>query len=48
MKLTVPAIRPAEPDAHHREVSQHTVELLNAIDALLAESTGAQAGLQPL
>ena len=48
MKLTVPAIRPAEPDAHRQQVSEQTAELLSAIDALLAESAGAQARSQLL
>jgi hypothetical protein len=38
MKLTLPAIRPAEPDPHRQEVSEHTLGLLGQIDALLAES----------
>ncbi len=40
MKLTLPALRPAEPNTHHQEVSEHTLEILDAIDALLAESSG--------
>lgn len=43
MKLTLPAVRPREPDAHHQEVSEHTLELLDAIDALLAESSSLDA-----
>jgi hypothetical protein len=39
MKLTVPAIRVAEPDPARLEASEHTVLLLQAIDAILAEST---------
>ena len=38
MKLTVPAIRAAEPNAHRQEVFVQTSELLAAIDSLLAES----------
>lgn len=38
MKLMLPAVRVAEPDTHRQEVSEHTVELLDVIDALLAES----------
>jgi hypothetical protein len=37
MKLTVPAIRAAEPNARRQEVSEQTGVLLDAIDALLAE-----------
>lgn len=37
MKLTVPAIRAAEPNARRQEVSEQTGLLLDAIDALLAE-----------
>jgi hypothetical protein len=37
MKLTVPAIRAAEPNAHRQEVSEQTGLLLDAIDTLLAE-----------
>jgi len=37
MKLTVPAIRVAEPDAQRLEAAEHTVQLLREIDALLAE-----------
>jgi len=43
MKLTLPAVRPAEPDAHRQEVSEHTLELLGTIDALLAESFSLDA-----
>jgi hypothetical protein len=39
MKLTVPAIRVAEPDLARLEASEHTVLLLQAIDAILAETT---------
>jgi hypothetical protein len=39
MKLTVPAIRVAEPDPARQEAFEHTVLLLEAIDALLAEAT---------
>jgi hypothetical protein len=38
MKLTVPAIRVAEPDPARQEASEHTVLLLASIDALLAET----------
>jgi len=38
MKLTLPAIRVAEPDPARREASEHTVLLLEAIDALLSEA----------
>lgn len=38
MKLMVPAVRPPQQDAHRQEVSEQTVELLDTIDALLAES----------
>jgi hypothetical protein len=48
MKLTVPAIRPAEPDAHRQEVAAQTAELLSAIDDLLAETLGTQARAQLL
>ena len=45
MKLTVPAIRAAEPDAHRKAVSEHTGELLATIDSLLSElSTPQPAG----
>jgi hypothetical protein len=37
MKLTVPAIRAAEPNARRQEVSEQTGVLLDAIDTLLAE-----------
>ena len=37
MKLTVPAIRAAEPNPRRREVSEQTGVLLDAIDTLLAE-----------
>jgi hypothetical protein len=37
MKLTVPAIRAAEPNARRQEVSEQTGLLLDAIDTLLAE-----------
>jgi hypothetical protein len=43
MKLTVPAIRPAEPNARRREVSEQTGTLLEAIDSLLAELATASA-----
>jgi hypothetical protein len=42
MKLTVPAIRVAEPDPARQQAYEHTVVLLEAIDTLLAE-TAAQA-----
>ncbi|HTT91088.1 MAG TPA: hypothetical protein VMF65_16150 [Acidimicrobiales bacterium] len=38
MKLTVPAIRAPGPAANRDGVADHTSELLDAIDALLAES----------
>jgi len=38
MKLTVPAVRVAETDPARREASEHTVFLLETIDALLAET----------
>ena len=41
MKLTVPAIRAAEPNAHRQEVSEQTGVLLDAIDTLLAELASA-------
>jgi hypothetical protein len=49
MKLTVPAIRAAEPNARRQEVSEQTSVLLDAIDTLLAElaspsSYGAKRG----
>jgi hypothetical protein len=49
MKLTVPAIRAAEPNARRLEVSEQTGVLLDAIDTLLAElasssSSGAKRG----
>lgn len=47
MKLTVPAIRAAEPDAHRQEVSEHTGQLLDAIDTLLAESLATTDPYQP-
>jgi hypothetical protein len=37
MKLTVPAIRAAEPNARRQQVSEQTGVLLDAIDTLLAE-----------
>jgi hypothetical protein len=40
MKLTVPAIRAAEPNARRQEVAQQTSVLLDAIDTLLAELAG--------
>jgi hypothetical protein len=43
MKLTVPAIRAAEPNARRQEVSEQTGVLLDAIDTLLAELAGASA-----
>lgn len=43
MKLLVPAVRASEPDAHRQEVADHTMELLGAIDALLAETCYARA-----
>jgi len=43
MKLTVPAIRPAEPNAHRQEISEQTGVLLDAIDSLLAEIATASA-----
>jgi len=46
MKLMVPALKPADQGLSRQEASQHTVELLEAIDALLAEapSTGTGPG----
>lgn len=41
MKLMLPALHPPEPDVHRREMSDHTLELLGAIDALLAEEEAA-------
>jgi hypothetical protein len=38
MKLTVPAIRVAEPASDREGAANDTRELLDAIDALLAES----------
>lgn len=46
MKLTVPAVRPADHDPHWQEVSEHTSELLGTIDALLAESLAASEQLR--
>jgi len=43
MKLTVPAIRAAEPNARRQEVSEQTGVLLDAIDTLLAELAGSSA-----
>ena len=43
MKLTLPALRTPEPAAH-QGVSEHTGELLDEIDALLAESLTARMG----
>jgi chemotaxis response regulator CheB len=43
MKLTVPAIRAAEPNARRQEVSEQTGVLLDAIDTLLAELAGSGA-----
>jgi len=46
MKLMVPAIKlkPASPSPDRQEGSQETVDLLQAIDALLAEASGSLAG----
>ncbi|HUB69900.1 MAG TPA: hypothetical protein VL984_05720 [Acidimicrobiales bacterium] len=41
MKLMVPAIKPAGAGPDRQDGSQETVELLQAIDALLAEASGA-------
>ena len=38
MKLTVPAIRAVEPGPNRDDAADETRELLDAIDALLAES----------
>jgi hypothetical protein len=43
MKLTVPAIRAAEPNARRQEVSEQTGVLLDAIDTLLAELATSSA-----
>jgi hypothetical protein len=43
MKLTVPAIRAAEPNARRQEVSEQTGVLLDAIDTLLAELASPSA-----
>ena len=43
MKLTVPAIRAAEPNARRQEVSEQTGVLLDAIDTLLAELANSSA-----
>jgi hypothetical protein len=43
MKLTIPAIRAAEPNARRQEVSEQTGVLLDAIDTLLAELAGSSA-----
>jgi hypothetical protein len=43
MKLTVPAIRAAEPNARRQEVSEQTGLLLDAIDTLLAELASPSA-----
>jgi len=43
MKLTVPAIRAAEPNARRQEVSEQTGVLLDAIDNLLAELATSSA-----
>jgi len=40
MKLTVPAIRAGELDTDRAERAGHTLQLLEEIDALLAESMG--------
>ena len=45
MKLTVPAIRAAEPDTRRQEASALTLQLLEAIDALIAETTSIGAPL---
>jgi hypothetical protein len=47
MKLTVPAIRAAEPDPDREGAAEETKELLDAIDALLAESI-AEAPIREL
>ncbi len=41
MKLMVPAIKPAGPANRPPDTSEHTLELLVAIDALLDESLAA-------
>ncbi len=43
MKLTVPAIRAAEPNTRRQEVSEQTGLLLDAIDTLLAELAAPRA-----
>ncbi|HTW07671.1 MAG TPA: hypothetical protein VME46_09180 [Acidimicrobiales bacterium] len=47
MKLTVPAIRIEEPDPAREAANEHTALLLDAIDALLAESM-ALASVMPM
>jgi hypothetical protein len=47
MKLTVPAIRAAGPDPDREDAAEETRELLDAIDALLAESM-AEAPIREL
>ena len=43
MKLTVPAIRPAEPNARRQEVYEQTGVVLDAIDTLLTELASSSA-----
>ena len=43
MKLTVPAVRAAQPNARRQQVSEQAGVLLDAIDTLLAELAGASA-----
>jgi hypothetical protein len=44
MKLTVPAIRAAEPNVHRQEVAENIGRLLEAIDSVLAESFATNNG----
>jgi hypothetical protein len=44
VQLTVPAIRAAEPDTRRQAAAALTFQLLEAIDALIAE-TAAMAGV---
>jgi hypothetical protein len=43
MKLTVPAIRAAEPNARRQEVYEQTGVVLDAIDTLLTELASSSA-----
>jgi hypothetical protein len=43
MKLTVPAVKAAEPNVHRQEVAESIGKLLDAIDSVLAESFATNA-----